>query len=876
LEVAFNDIKKRLATPYSLLIRDSKQEDATWIGLYPADLKDRHHSDLSGMIEWGKKQSGLMEILRSWFIKYNKPVYFQPKEFREILMNAEHIIIPKGHEPSLLESLREFFKRFQIDGPLIVPLCEHCLSENRLTILSRKNAVKISDTQVLCLTCARSDLRTELHSHGVEMSKSMTRQLEQQLARVKSVPRIIGMLFSDFDPTSEPQLTLFDKIKGEITGKGKKITTLPIPKEFQDIILEIGIDKLLPVQEIAIENGLLKGNNLLIVSSTSSGKTLIGELTGVPKALKGKKMIYLSPLVALTNEKYELWRKRYKPLGLRVGIKVGMSRIDVGEEARSIVDTNVSKADIICATYEALDLIFRSQEVSKIGEIGTIIVDEIQNLAEPERGPELDGLLARMRYHAPKAQVIALSATVGSPQNLAKELELKLIDYTGRPVPLERHLVFARNDEQKRSIIKKIVQSEFRNVSSTGNKGQSIVFTFSRRRSHSISDWLRNNYVKSTVYHGGLTYNRKRRLEASYNKQRYACVVTTAALGSGVDLPASQVIFESLAMGANWLSNSEYEQMLGRAGRLGKHDRGKVYLIVEPGRKYHGGQDKYEDEIAVELLNGVVEDVEPFADTETSAEQVLATICSTGLSDIKTIAKIYNKMLSTSIEVVDALKFLVKKHMIRVRQGGVYPTELGKATALSFLTPSEGFEVRNLLGKLNLLEIAIDLEPFENVYLSSKLQSEVNSAFKTFMPTRLFSGVFSDLTDLRKPHSGASRLPSWVFELFTRWTKDFFNCGCKYFPECNHGKINVGKWMVERRHDGLNPTGIAKKLRSEYELWAYPGDIYSWLDTLIHNLQAVKRVAKIAGKTDISEEIETQIERIERPFKQNGHKKRKG
>jgi helicase len=867
LEVAFTDIQRRLTKPYSILIRDAKQEEATWIGLYPASLRDRRHSDLSGVIEWGITRSGLLEILRSWFIKYNKPVYFQPKEFREILKNAKHIIIPKGHEPKYLDSLREFFERFQMDDPLIVPLCEHCLSENRLTILSRKNAVKISDKQVQCLTCARLDLRTELRSHRIDVSKSMTRQLEQQLARVKSVPQIIGMLFSDFDPVSEPRLTLFDKIEGGITEQGEKITSLRIPKKLQNLILDMGISRLLPIQEMAIDGGLLKGANLLIISSTTSGKTLIGELAGVPKALKGKKMIYLSPLVALTNEKYEQWRTRYKPMGLRVGIKVGMSRIDVGEEARSIVDTDVSKADIICATYEALDLLFRSNEVSKIGDIGTIVIDEIQNLAEPERGPELDGLLTRMHYHAPEAQIIALSATVGSPENLAKELDLKLINYTGRPVPLERHLVFGRNDEQKRYIIKKLVQSEFKKVSSTGNKGQSIVFTFSRRRAHAISDWLRNHYIKSTVYHGGLTYNRKRHLEYSYNKQRYACVVTTAALGAGVDLPASQVIFESLAMGANWISNAEFEQMLGRAGRLGKHDQGKVYLIVEPGRKYHGGQDKYEDEIAVELLNGIVEDVEPFADTEACSEQILATICSTGLSDIKSIAKIYTKMLSTSIEIVDALKYLVKKHMIRVREGGVFPTELGKATTLSFLTPSEGFEVRKLLGKMNLLEIAINLEPFENIYLSSKLQSEVDSAFKTHMPTRLFSGVFSDLTDLRKPQGGASRLPNWVFDLFARWTSDFFNCGCKDFPECNHGKINVGTWIVERRHEGLNPTGIAKQLRSNYELWAYPGDIYSWLDTLIHNLQAVRRVATIAGQTDISEEIESQIERIERPFK---------
>jgi len=42
-------------------------------------------------------------------------------------------------------------------------------------------------------------------------------------------------------------------------------------------------------------------------------------------------------------------------------------------------------------------------------------------------------------------------------------------------------------------------------------------------------------------------------------------VVTTAALAAGVDFPASQVIFESLTMGREWLSVSEFQQMQGRA-----------------------------------------------------------------------------------------------------------------------------------------------------------------------------------------------------------------------------------------------------------------------------------------------------------------------
>jgi helicase len=207
--------------------------------------------------------------------------------------------------------------------------------------------------------------------------------------------------------------------------------------------------------------------------------------------------------------------------------------------------------------------------------------------------------------------------------------------------------------------------------------------------------------------------------------------------------------------------------------------------------------------------------------------------------------------------------------MIRVREGGAHPTELGKATSLSFLQPTEGFMVEKMARKMDVLDIAIKLDPFQNVYFSNKLQAEINSAFKTFMPTRLFSGIFTDLTDVSRPNTGAARLPKWVFELFGRWTNEFFNCGCRDYPECDHGHVALGRWIVNTRKKGLNPTGISMELHKKFELWAYPGDILSWLDTLIHNLQAVKRIAAVAGKTDLNVEIEGQIERIESPLKFN-------
>ena len=866
MEVADADIQKRLNKPYTLVFRDGKQELTTRVDVFSDVLRDRQRSILSGMMEFQFKQSGLLEVKRFWFVKFNKPVYYQPKETHDIVRKAKHIIIPRKDRPPFIKELQDLLLRLQAQKPMVVPTCQHCLRDDRLTILTKRNVVKITESQVVCTSCAQSDLRVELKTLGIHLSKAMTNQLERQVSKVKSIPRLIEMMTPGFDPTREPDLTLIDTIVAKETHATRKVSDLEIPPKFKEKLLSEGFESLLPIQSQVIDSGLFKGTNLLIVSSTSSGKTLLGELAGVPKALLGKKMIYMSPLVALTNEKYEQFRRRYKSLGLRVGIKVGMSRLDVGDEGKPIVDTDITKADIICATYEALDLIFRSGNTSDLGQVETVVIDEIQNLADPERGPELDGLLTRMRMHFPKAQYLALSATVGSPQVLAKELKMKLVNYEGRPVPLERHLVFARSDEEKRSMIRRLVNEEFRHVSSSGNKGQSIIFTYSRRRAHALSDWLREHHVSTAVYHGGLSYSRRRKIEYAFSKQRFSCVVTTAALGAGVDLAASQVIFESLAMGADWLSTAEFEQMLGRAGRLGKHDRGKVYLLVQPEQKYHGGQDKAEDEVAVDLLNGTIEDVEPFADKEMCAEQILATICSTGLVDLKEVALAYKRMLSMSVPPSEALKHLVRTYMIRVKEGGVYPTDLGRATSLSFLTPSQGLEVMNLTSSYDVTDIAILLEPFENVYLSAKLQEEVNSAFRTYMPTRLFSGVFNEISDASRPESGVGRLPQWVFEVFGKWTTTFFNCGCRDYPECDHGKISLGRWLVEKRKEGLNPSGLAQKLHDEFELWAYPGDIFSWLDSLIHSLKAVQRIANVAGKTDLHVQIEDQIARIERPL----------
>ena len=106
-EIADADIKKRLAKPYTLTLRSSKQDLTVRVDIFSDVLRDRQRSTLGGMIEFGYRSSGLLEIRKFWFVKYNKPVFMHvPKEANNILRKAKSIIIPREQQPDFLKDMK--------------------------------------------------------------------------------------------------------------------------------------------------------------------------------------------------------------------------------------------------------------------------------------------------------------------------------------------------------------------------------------------------------------------------------------------------------------------------------------------------------------------------------------------------------------------------------------------------------------------------------------------------------------------------------------------------------------------------------------------------------------------------------------------------
>ena len=132
-------------------------------------------------------------------------------------------------------------------------------------------------------------------------------------------------------------------------------------------------------------------------------------MAGISHVLAKKKFILAVPLVALANTKYDEFKNIYGDK-FNIGLRTGRSRIfNSHKEQRKFYDSrfSIKKSDIIIATYEGLDLLIRGGHVD-FKDIGCIVLDEIQSLADPERGPTLDCLQAKIRHYSKKTQILGL------------------------------------------------------------------------------------------------------------------------------------------------------------------------------------------------------------------------------------------------------------------------------------------------------------------------------------------------------------------------------------------------------------------------------------------------------------------------------------
>ena len=373
----------------------------------------------------------------------------------------------------------------------------------------------------------------------------------------------------------------------------------------------------------------IKGNNnVLVVAPTGSGKTLIAEKSIDFYLEKNKNIFYTTPIKALSNQKYN----DFKKAGVDVGLLTGDRTIDKDK-------------DLIIATTEILrNMIFSKDK--KLENTGLIILDEVHYLGDTERGTTWEEIL----IHADLGiKFLCLSATVKNKNEFLEWIvslrgPTSLIQNNQRPVPLEISLITTNKLSNSIKILKSTNKKKDNNNSKLSKLTQNvkkpsldeqvnfledqwltpcIFFHFSRERVESKARQLANNrkvvddhkLIRDKFYeifddldlsdhsllnldehlwmwsrgvafhHAGLAPIVKEFIEFLFLNKYINFLFATETLALGINMPAKSIYLDRLnkydGIKSRLISRSEFLQLTGRAGRRGIDDKGYAFLSFD-------------------------------------------------------------------------------------------------------------------------------------------------------------------------------------------------------------------------------------------------------------------------------------------------------
>ena len=377
-------------------------------------------------------------------------------------------------------------------------------------------------------------------------------------------------------------------------------------------------DFLLPVQEVAVQRyGLFDGQSLIISSPTSSGKTFVGEMAAMRATFEGKRVLYLTPLRALAEEKFQTFSDRY----VAYGVKVVVATRDHHEFDRDIEQGNYHLAVLV---YEKLSqLLVRHPHLLR--SVALVVVDELQMLGDTERGAGLELTLVKLLSSDPRPQLLGLSAVLRESQQVADWLEADLLLQDERPVELYRGVLldgvfryktYNTGEEGEERFVEKdqLVESEnpseilFATVKHLAHQEEQILIFLKGKRDTvqcaltlaetaeippatqalaeletfeetALKAQLQTAFAGGVAFHhADLTSEERSLVEKAYRRGDLRVIACTTTLAFGVNLPASTVFLEAVKWDTDErtgtaievpLTWAEYENISGRAGRLG-------------------------------------------------------------------------------------------------------------------------------------------------------------------------------------------------------------------------------------------------------------------------------------------------------------------
>lgn len=514
------------------------------------------------------------------------------------------------------------------------------------------------------------------------------------------------------------------------------VSSLPIPPELREALRRRGVEKLYPPQEAAVKAGILNGENVLMTTATASGKTLLAEVAAVKTAMEGRMAVFTVPLKALAYEK----QLHFSYYGDLVDVAVSTGEYDSD-------DAWLHKYDVVITTYEKLDSLLRHRP-SWLNKVGAIVLDEIHYVGDPKRGPVLESIAAKVKYLGLKAQIIALSATIGNPEALAKWLGARLVKSDWRPVPLVEGVYhdgkIQYSDGTSRQVRHRADPEVALALDAIEGGGQALIFVNSRSATVStarkiaeaiaasreelvdpsaaselarrieeeaaskiIGKELAEVVARGVAFHNaGLELELRRIVEEGFRKGVIKAVVSTTTLAAGVNLPARRVVITDVRrydplLGVEEIPVMEYRQMAGRAGRPGLDPYGEAVAIASSKREAEYIMERY--------IKGAVEPARSQLFSDVNLRAHLLGVVGSGYANTEdeivdylsaTLAYVQLGPVAMSIarnKAEKALDQLVAWGFLEKAGEAYYATELGRLVSRLYVDPETAATYIDLL-----------------------------------------------------------------------------------------------------------------------------------------------------------------------------------
>jgi superfamily II RNA helicase len=224
--------------------------------------------------------------------------------------------------------------------------------------------------------------------------------------------------------------------------------------EVEDIVENVLNDfafPLDPFQEKAFRH-LLCGRSVVVCAPTGAGKTAIAEAAATYFLRQGGKVIYTTPLKALSNQKMMEMRERFgvDEAGLQTGDASinpdGSVVVMTTEILRNILYRVIEEEELAESSKDELSLeqsiaLKSGQPQNRLDGVKLVVFDECHYLGDPGRGSVWEESIINL---PPDVLILAMSATVKNPMDISGWISevhgtCATVMTTFRPVPLKWH-----------------------------------------------------------------------------------------------------------------------------------------------------------------------------------------------------------------------------------------------------------------------------------------------------------------------------------------------------------------------------------------------------------------------------------------------------